>query len=377
MENNRPINWEKLEDDFSNKRSVVLFLGTGIDFGAPLGINYSWDALLNHLLKYAVMQMLPGNDLGKQVAKEMSSSSQKLGREIIERMNEKSDEELKAKIKELKEQIDIDFQFPRDVKSTMVKQTLGNEAYVGLIQDFLYGKMGKKDVEEAGGKYVEWLNNKEQEKPAFFSLFSVADMILRNRNIRAVVTQNYDQFLFEALKYLNKNTGYLDYYGKNEVRKIEPNVICDWKGQESFTYDDINIYHVHGFIPRYDAIQAPKDNRIVLSLDEFYEDSRNVYSWQIASQLHFLSQYTCIFCGLSLEDYTNQRLLHYVRGKHHGNLYYITADITSGLGGEKTRLKDSLKNKFHENNGLTVLYDEHGFSHIYQLLGELKYGRRN
>lgn len=374
MEYAKPLNWEKLEDDFKNERSVVLFLGTGIDFGAPHGIDYSWDSLLNHLLKYAVMQMLPSDNLGKQVASEMSSSAKKLCEKLTDDKNQNDENRLKEKVSELKEQIDFDSQFPRDVKSTIVKQTMGNEAYVKLIQDFLYGKMGKNDIIEAGEKYVGWLNDKAKSKPDFFSLFSVADMVLRNHNIRAVVTQNYDQFLCEAICFLQNNTEYNNFVmaRNQQVRRIIPNTICEWKGQSDFNYKHLNIYHVHGFIPRYDEIQAPKDNKIVLSLDEFYEDSRNVYSWQIASQLHFLSQYTCIFCGLSLDDYTNQRLLHYVKGKHHGNLYYIAA----GHNDEKKRIKDSVKNKFHENNGLTVLYDEQGYGHIYQLLGELRYGTR-
>ncbi len=374
MEYAKPLNWEKLEDDFKNERSVVLFLGTGIDFGAPHGIDYSWDSLLNHLLKYAVMQMLPSDNLGKQVASEMSSSAKKLCEKLTDDKNQNDENRLKEKVSELKEQIDFDSQFPRDVKSTIVKQTMGNEAYVKLIQDFLYGKMGKNDIIEAGEKYVGWLNDKAKSKPDFFSLFSVADMVLRNHNIRAVVTQNYDQFLCEAICFLQNNTEYNNFVmaRNQQVRQIIPNTICEWKGQSDFNYKHLNIYHVHGFIPRYDEIQAPKDNKIVLSLDEFYEDSRNVYSWQIASQLHFLSQYTCIFCGLSLDDYTNQRLLHYVKGKHHGNLYYIAA----GHNDEKKRIKDSVKNKFHENNGLTVLYDEQGYGHIYQLLGELRYGTR-
>ena len=157
-------------------------------------------------------------------------------------------------------------------------------------------------------------------------------------------------------------------------RDITPHIICDWKKQTDFGYDNINIYHVHGFIPRYEEIQAPLDNKIVLSMDEFYEDSRNVYTWQIASQLHFLSQYTCIFCGLSLEDYTNQRLLHYVKGKHQGNIYYITAK-TTGKYVEYSQIMDEVKNKFHEKNGLTVIYDREGFGHIYKLLGELVYGK--
>lgn len=371
MDNKKPLHWEQLEEDFKNERSVALFFGAGIDFEAPHGVDYSWDALLNHLLSYAVMQLLPADDMGKQMADEMSSSAKKLIKEMLRDVDENNKEVLKKRLLGLEEQIDFDFRFPRDVKATIVKQILGNEVYVRLIQDFLYGKMDKTEVEEAGKNYVDYLNNKIAIKPDFFSLFSVADLILRNRNIRAVVTQNYDQFLCDAICFLKSCPDYKNRV--NEVREITPNIICDWKGKTDFTYKHLNIYHVHGFIPRYDDIQAPKDNRIVLSMDEFYEDSRNVYSWQIASQLHFLSQYTCLFCGLSFDDYTNQRLLHYVKGKHHGNLYYITA----GCGDAKNKIKDSIKNKFHEKNGLMVLYDEQGYGHIYKMLGELEYGKRD
>lgn len=372
-ENDKPRNWEKLENDLINERSIVLFVGAGVDSMAPHGNDYSWEALLNHLLKYAVVQMLSTNEVGKQMANEMSTSAKKLIKGYLEDLDTKNKDDLKEWLFELNYQIDTDTRFPRDVKSTIVKQTLGNEVYVKLIQDFLYGKMGKGDIEEAGKEYVDYLINNEDTKPSFFSLFSVASLILRNRNICAVVTQNYDQFLCDAIEFLQDDKGYNKWAKSNQqiVRKIVPNIICDWKEQSVFTYEHFNIYHVHGFIPRYDELQAPKENRIVLSLDEFYEDSRNVYSWQIASQLHFLSQYTCIFCGLSLDDYTNQRLLHYVKNKHHGNLYYITASRD-----DKERIKDRIKNKFHENNGLTVLYDESGYGHIYQLLGELNHGKR-
>ena len=220
--------------------------------------------------------------------------------------------------------------------------------------------------------FIDYLNKEEggdKNKVEFFSLLCVANLILRNRNVRAVVTQNYDQFLVDVLSLLKDREKYKPILPNKDsaVRDISPSIICDWKGQSKFSYEGFNIYHVHGFIPRYDEIQAPRDNRIVLSMDEFYEDSRNVYSWQIASQLHFLSQYTCIFCGLSLDDYTNQRLLHYVRGRHHGNLYYLTA------GDENSRINDRIKNEFHEKNGLTVLYDENGFSHLYELLNDLQY----
>ena len=362
MDKNKPLHWEQLEEDFKKGHSIVLFLGTGVNMGVQ-GIDYSWNALLSHLLLYVTSQITHD------------------GEEIMAKMLQNSVGEMiqsNASLDDLKEQIAIDLMFPRDVKSTIVKQTIGNESFVKLIQDFLYRRMSRERLEKAADIFINDLKKSSSDSEQhidFFSLFSVVDLILRNRNIRAVVTQNYDQFLCDAMRKMKNDKTYCEYVNernvdkrkKVEVRDISPSAICDWKGQTKFAYDGINIYHVHGYIPRYEEIQAPKDNRIVLSMDEFYEDSRNVYSWQIASQLHFLSQYTCIFCGLSLDDYTNQRLLHYVKGKHHGNLYYLTA------GSAGSRVKDRIKNEFHEKNGLTVLYDENGYKHLYKLLRDLQY----
>ena len=368
MLDTKPLHWEKLEEDFKKGRSIVLFLGTGVNFGSH-GIDFSWDSLINHLLQYAISRITRNGE--EDTASLLINSANNLIKND-DYKGTKIDGEEKYRI--LKQQIATDALFSRDVKTTIVKQKLGNEMYVDLIRDFLYRKASREKLEKSVNGFVNKNYGKgtsgEEILVEFSSLMSITDLILRNRNIRAVVTQNYDQFLCEALEKMKKHPHYQPTINKDKTsvrRDINPSTICDWKGQSKFTYDAFNIYHVHGFIPRYDEIQAPKDNKIVLSMDEFYEDSRNVYSWQIASQLHFLSQYTCIFCGLSLDDYTNQRLLHYVRGKHHGNLYYLTA------GDEKSRINDRIKNEFHENNGLTVLYDEEGFGHLYNLLKDLQY----
>lgn len=362
----KPLHWDRLEDDFKKGHSIVLFLGTGVNFGTH-GIDFSWDALINYLLQYAVSRITRNGE--ENIAELLIDSSYNL----INNLKYNDGGIDKKTCEKLKKQIAIDTLFSRDVKTTIVKQKLGNEMYVSLIRDFLYRQVSKDrlDISVDNFVYNRYAKDKskKEKQVEFPSLMSVADLILRNRNIRAVVTQNYDQFLCDTLQIMRNNVLYKPQLrnGESAVRDINPTTICDWKGQSKFAYDGINIYHVHGFVPRYDEIQAPRNNSIVLSMDEFYEDSRNVYSWQIASQLHFLSQYTCVFCGLSLEDYTNQRLLHYVRGKHHGNLYYLTAGDTN------SRTADRIKNEFHEKIGLTVLYDENGFHHLYNLLNNLQY----
>lgn len=344
-EKNVIVNFNCLKKDFDMERPVVLFVGTGINYYEnDVSKNdvskkdvskkdVSWNALLNHLLKHSIRMILPNN--------------------------KQSDKIRKSFIGEGKQNKDLDELFPRMVKTTIVKQTLKNTSYVNLIQDFLYRQCPKEDLTKACSQYV----TSKGDKCDYYTLFRLADMILRCPNIKAVVTQNYDDFLEDAIDLLSK------YYEQEKILQNlrKPRTVCDWKMEGDFSANSINIYHVHGFIPRYNKIQAPKNNNIVLSLDEFYEDSRNVFSWQISSQLHFLFQYTCVFCGLSLDDYTSQRLLHYVKGKHKGNLYYITASEKK----VKNTTLFELKNRFHTENGLTVLYCKQGFHKIYESIGEL------
>lgn len=348
FESNKIDNYDILEMDFKKQRSVVLFVGTGINFPSyyNIEISFSWDALLNHLLSHSIQMILPLNESSKDI------------RRVLIGINDSNFEDSKLKK-------EVDQLFSRMTKSTLVKQTLKNRSYVNLIQDFLYKQLPKIELKKACDEYV----NSGGSKCLFYSLFRIADMILRYPNIKAVVTQNYDDFLEDAIDLLSER------YKHQGISFTErkPRIVCDWMIDNDFSIDSFNIYHVHGFIPRYDKVQAPKDNSIVLSLDEFFEDSRNVYSWQISSQLHFLFQYTCIFCGLSLDDYTSQRLLHYVKGKHKGNLFYITATVKPD---NEAAILNNIKNRFHANNGLTVLNDNQGFNHIYKQLGELPYGSK-
>lgn len=351
LEANNIVNFNYLEKDFEKRRPVILFVGTGIN--SPSYIidsndkkNFSWDALLNHLLSHSIQMILPYNENTIDIRNAL------IGKGEASQENA----QLNNQVNQL---------FSRMTKSTIVKQTLKNPSYVNLIQDFLYKQCSKEDLKNACNEYV----SSGKKKCLFYSLFRLADMILHFKNIKAVVTQNYDDFLEDAIDLLSKRYK-LD--GSRYIKR-KPRVVCDWIRDNDFSIDSFNIYHVHGFIPRYDKIQAPKNNSIVLSLDEFFEDSRNVYSWQISSQLHFLFQYTCIFCGLSLEDYTSQRLLHYVKSKHKGNLFYITANNNTS---REFLILNNIKNRFYTNNGLTVINCNQGFYHIYKLLGELQYGTK-
>lgn len=350
--NTYPTNFEPLKDDFCKKKPIVIFLGTGIN--ANKQDDLFWGALLDSLFAYTfdLIPQLQGNTKEAKIIKKLFSGQR--SRIFIRKKTESM--------------------FPRDVKSTIVKQFLGDAFYRELIRDFLYKKISKEDLNVFGSDYIECKKTKKIPQ-SFFSLYVIADMILHCPNIKAVVTYNYDQFLEEALDFLKNNS--------SEEPIIKYHIISNWEFDEisnnSYDYNDVNIYHVHGFIPRYDEIQSPKNTNIILSLDEYYEDTKNVYSWQIASQIHFLSQYTCWFCGLSLDDITTQRLLHYVKNTHKEHLYYLTAHC--GYGKKKldpiAYTLEETKNRYHEKNGLTVVYDKNGFNNMYKLIGELNHEKKS
>lgn len=352
VEDTYPTNFDRLKKDFGKRKPIVIFLGAGVNFNHKDDL--LWGALLNYLFKYTfeLIPQLHKNTEEARIVKKIFLGGR--SRRFIQKETEGL--------------------FPRDVKSTIVKQFLGDAFYGKLIRNFLYKKISKVEMKRFGDEYINCKKKKHTNIPeSFFSLYVIADMILRCPSIKAVVTYNYDQFLEEALDFLSE---------KYKTKKRKYHTISNWEFDKTKhpnnDFNDINIYHVHGFIPRYDEIQSPRNTNIILSLDEYYEDTKNVYSWQIASQIHFLSQYTCWFCGLSMDDITTQRILHYVKETHREHLYYITAHSK-----KKKKKLDSIgstleetKNRYHEKNGLTVVYDKNGFNNMYTLIRKLRYEKK-
>nr|AWM11126.1 molecular chaperone Tir [Bradyrhizobium symbiodeficiens] len=70
--------------------------------------------------------------------------------------------------------------------------------------------------------------------------------------------------------------------------------------------NEIPIYHVHGYLPRYGEI--PK-TELVFSEDAYHSQFIEAFSWSNLIQLTKLTQNTCLFLGISLTDPNMRRLL--------------------------------------------------------------------
>lgn len=306
--------FESLIEDFDTCRPMVLYVGTGINAGP--NVDMRWNALLNCLKNAAGL----------------------------------SDEELRS--------LDT---VQQDLRTSVLKYRLG-VSYIPIIQDFLYNQCNRDIMSDAYKKYEQYKDGALRlwEVP-FYSLFILAELIVKRKNIVAVVTQNYDNFLSEAIDLVQSHV--------NVERKIKTIEVFDGMERLHDCKNTIRIYHIHGYIPPlYEVIPTPDANHVVLSQDETFDMQRNVYSWQTAVQLHFFSHYTCLITGLSLTDMSTLRMISYSdKDRKTEKLYYLTAHSnTKRQIGEG----ESLMHSYYEHIGLNVIDNQLGYYPLYKDINE-------
>lgn len=132
------------------------------------------------------------------------------------------------------------------------------------------------------------------------------------------------------------------------------------------------IYHIHGYLPPFNEPFLSDGNEIVLSMEEYYDNVRNVYSWQTATQLHFLCHFTCMFVGISLSDINPQRMVHYASSiGNEDKIYFLHASTKNYL--KETQAEDyksyvqimEIKDAFFTNYGLTPIFELGGYKELY------------
>ena len=330
-------NIEILKKDLQDNKAMALFLGTGTDISSiyPQGEHYdklkeavgkmTWDALLNELIGAACINSTE--------------------RKALETINS------------------------NPLKAAILKNRMG-ESYIPVIQNWLYVRCNHKILMDSYPyfkKYKECPSVERLKNVPFGTLFVIADLILRQTSVKTVFTQNYNNFLTEAIRILLRENAKSYPEIRQHMKPID--VYAGWR-DEPFDNDCFFVYHVHGYIPPpSEMIPSRESNHIVLSDEEFYQLSKDVYSWQNASQLHFLSHHTCIMIGLSLDDLTTLRLL------RHANLERSSEKVYWLRGGpdDGDDMLLRLKSEYFESQHVCVVNDAEGYQDLYhQLLETLR-----
>lgn len=332
QEERQNANLENLKEDLKRKQTV-LFLGAGINYSPHKKM--MWNDLLEKLLNESISQLLMDNQTIDIIQTAFSESS----------LNSDDKTSHLLYVKALQN-------FSVEMKASIIKQLLG-DAYISSIQSFLYdNKCLSSDFEK---HYREYSEKPTMEVP-FFSLFSIAEVILTHPNIKSVITYNYDTFLTTALNLMNADRKYC------RGKKFAPVDIYSIKQKKLLNKNSFPIYHVHGMINPPDEFIPDNDNHVVLTLEDFYQLSQDPYIWQTSIQMESLLLNTCVFIGTQLSDMTMQRMLQYANLKEkQENVYLLTAHKADDL-------LLQLKNAYHTHCGLKVVYDKLGYEHLYNEL---------
>lgn len=122
---------------------------------------------------------------------------------------------------------------------------------------------------------------------------SICKLVNCQKNVRSILTYNYDTLIEENLNKMGKICFPVYGYNRDE-------------------YNSFPVYHVHGIISRDNKNQ--QEERIVLSEKDYHEMYSKVFDWSNVEQLHALTRCTCFFVGLSMKDPNLRRLLEIANG---------------------------------------------------------------
>ena len=320
----------KLCNGINNDGSkLVFFLGAGINGRAML-----WDSIIKTPLKKAVKRFCYEHNIGDI---------------CIEKEN-----------------------WTSTLQASIVKH-ISKTAYINQLRDFIYSGVGPtKD------KIRELITNIEENtdfSKDYYSLYALAKIIVENKNVIAVVTQNYDKFLTYAIdEYAKRHKVKIkceEVYGSSygDEKDAKWRYLSGYSNTETDNRRVLPILHVHGYLAPYDELQNNlTGDEIVMTDEEFYSLAKDNYSWITTSQLHFLNHYTCIFAGLSLTDQTSQRMLHFVNksGDLTHNKYYLTAHPwNNGLNSQDVRI-NYLKSSIYKELGMTTVMSVDGYFELFK-----------
>lgn len=365
-------NFNALKLDIKSGKQIVLFLGAGVNYSTD--VHLLWEDLINPLMQRSLIMLASDKGLNRQHVKDLYDVFD------ITKSDPNNNLQKERGYYDVKQQVAYDYS--PQIKALLIKAILKKQ-YVASFQDAIYSKCNRTKLKKSFEESYR-LNDGEVFKSTgkFYTLYSVARMILLNPNVKAVVTYNYDNFLTHAVEILQNNLNL--YFSKDEqnfiierrerigVKKIR---IIDIYGDSKpnfFESGSIFAYHPHGYIPSPNESDNISNIHIIMSLDEYCDDTTKVYSWNNDTQVHLLSHYTCIFIGSSISDLTTQRMLHYANKNGNKNsIYNLSASPTPNPQKYSARcdeIRDNLSiihQMYLKQCGLVNIYYPNGFNALF------------
>lgn len=182
---------------------------------------------------------------------------------------------------------------------------------------------------------------------------------LCNQGVRKIISYNFDALL-------EKN---LDNHGK------EYNLV--YSAEHSAIDDNLNIYHVHGFIPFDESKKY--ENKIVFSEEDYHVMYNAPYNWSNIVQISTFRDNICLFIGCSMTDPNIRRLLD--AAKSSNNIHYaimkrkeinnLSEEIDYDILRRYQKTIELLNDRYYESIGIKVIWIDN-FDEIPYILENLR-----
>lgn len=364
------INFHNLKKDINSGKQLVLFLGAGVNFSKD--VKLLWEDLINPLMEISLMKIASDKGMDRQELLDLYDVFEIDSSENLDK--EKGYHKVK---------MSVAYEYSPQIKAMLVKSILKDQ-YIASFQRQIYSQCNRTVLRVAFENSYKLEENEPFKKEGdFYSLYSVARMILLNPHVRAVVTYNYDNFLTHAIRILQSDIGY--YFSKKEQAFLKERYrrqgdkeikIVDIYGEAKpnfFETGTVFVYHPHGYIPSPNESDNLDGSHIIMSLDEYCDNTAKVYAWDNDTQVHLLSHYTCLFIGSSISELTTQRMLHYAKANgNHNNIYYLSGKPTKDekvFSDRCDRIRknlSTLKVHYYNTCGLTNVICPNGFNQLFR-----------
>lgn len=167
--------------------------------------------------------------------------------------------------------------------------------------------------------------------------------------IKSIITYNFDNLLEMKLA----------------QRDIRYNVISSEEDRQLI--EKLNIYHVHGYLPKdYDEIS--NNPNIIFSEEDYHRVYQDSYSWSNLAQLNALRENTCLFIGCSLTDPNLRRLLDvaFRNGESPRHYAFMKKDKLNSKENKKRvnsdileiyqRIDDNIQTSYYSKLGLNIIW---------------------
>lgn len=207
------------------------------------------------------------------------------------------------------------------------------------------------------------------ETDELLNAIAVLSKPIRNhKGLKSIITYNFDDLLERKLS--EKEIGY-------QIISHEKDIP---------TPEVLNIYHVHGYLPKEKEYSPTSDATLVFSEENYHELYRDVYSWSNLTQLNAFRETTCLFVGCSLEDPNLRRLLDVYRRSCDEPRHYAILKRKDLNGSEELQqlfpdrlqkyreIDDNIRDHYFESIGVSVIWVD-GYEEIPAILEQIS-GKR-